>query len=77
MATKELKIRCALFLGGVAAGAVVAFLTAPKSGKEARKQISRGFGEGVDYLNEKGRRVSRQLETMLDKSKDLASKFVS
>jgi gas vesicle protein len=77
MTTKEMTIRCGLFLGGIATGAVVAFLTAPKSGREVRKQISRGFGDGVDYLNEKGKRVSRQVETMLDKSKDLASKFVS
>jgi gas vesicle protein len=41
------------FLGGAAAGAAVALLTAPRSGRETREQIS-------DYL-EAGKEKTRQL----------------
>lgn len=46
-------------LGGVAAGAAVALLTAPKSGKETRDFIASRAREGKDVIVEKTR-VARE-----------------
>lgn len=77
MTMKEFTIRCGLFMGGIALGAGAAYLTAPESGKQVRKRISRSLEDGADYLNHKSKSVSRQVESVLDRSKDLASRFVS
>jgi gas vesicle protein len=77
MSAREFTIRFGLFVGGAAVGTAVALLTAPKTGKQTRKALSRGFEDGVDYLNGKSKAVTRQVETVLDKGRGLASKLAA
>lgn len=48
-------------LGGAAAGAAVALLTAPRTGKETRDLIAARAREGKDALIDKSRRVRERL----------------
>jgi gas vesicle protein len=69
------------FLAGAGIGAVLALLFAPKTGRETRDAIARRANEGRDFVSgkvtegrqffeEKGRKVSDDFNTFLDKSKD-------
>lgn len=69
------------FLAGAGIGAVLALLFAPKSGRETRELIARTANEGRDYLNnkvtegrqfveEKGRKVSDDFTSFVDRSKE-------
>jgi gas vesicle protein len=77
MTVKEFTFRFGFFVAGATVGAVTAFLTAPKSGKETRKVLSRGLEDGVDFLNQKGKAVTKRVETVLDRGRDIASRFVA
>jgi gas vesicle protein len=69
------------FLAGAGLGAVLAFLFAPKSGRETREMLaqtatdSRAFvtnkiNEGREIVEETSRRVSADFNSFLDKSKE-------
>src|SRR5438132_10237915 len=69
------------FLAGAGIGAVLALLFAPKTGRETRDLLTRKTNEGRDFVSgkvtegrqffeEKGRKVSDDFNTFLDKSKD-------
>jgi gas vesicle protein len=69
------------FLAGAGIGAVLALLFAPKSGRETRDMIARTANDGRDFVankvtegrqivEEKGRRISDDFNTFLDKSKE-------
>jgi gas vesicle protein len=61
------------FLGGAAAGAAVALLTAPKSGRETRKQL-RGYAEsGVD----KGRQLPEAVKAASGAAREAFSESMS
>jgi len=69
------------FLAGAGIGAVLALLFAPKSGRETRELIARTATEGKDfisnkvsegrsYVEEKGRKVSDDFTSFVDRSKE-------
>ena len=69
------------FLAGAGIGAVIALLFAPKSGRETRELIARTATDGRDFLSgkmsdgrqfveERGRKVSDDFTTFLDRSKE-------
>jgi gas vesicle protein len=73
------------FMAGAGIGAVLALLFAPKSGRETRELIARTASDGRDFLankvsegrhmvEEKGRRLSDDFSSFLDKSKEAVSR---
>lgn len=69
------------FLAGAGIGAVLALLFAPKSGRETRELIARTANDSRDFITnkvsegkqiveEKGKRLSDDFSTFLDKSKE-------
>jgi len=62
------------FVAGMAIGAILALLFAPKSGKETRELIASKAEEGKDYVAVKGKELRRQAEEIVEKSKDLVAK---
>jgi gas vesicle protein len=44
---------------GVALGAAIAYLTAPKAGKEVRKDIN----DGIDFVRDKGQKIVLDVKT--------------
>src|SRR5262245_9695274 len=73
------------FLAGAGIGAVVALLLAPKSGRETRELLARTATDSRDYLankvsegrqmvEEKGRRVTDDFGSFLDRSKEAVTR---
>ena len=73
------------FLAGAGIGAVLALLFAPKSGRETRELIARTASDGRDFIankvtegkqlvEEKGRRLTDDFSSFLDKSKEAVSR---
>ena len=73
------------FLAGAGIGAVLARLFAPKSGRETRELIARTASDGRDFfankvtegkqlVEEKGRRLTDDFSSFLDKSKEAVSR---
>ena len=69
------------FLTGAGVGAVLALLFAPKSGRETREMLARTANDGRDYvtgkvtegrqfIEERGRKVTDDFTSFLDKSKE-------
>ena len=69
------------FLTGAGVGAVLALLFAPKSGRETREMIARTATDSRDYvtgkvtegrqfIEERGRKVTDDFTSFLDKSKE-------
>src|SRR5262249_62195847 len=69
------------FLAGAGIGAVFALLFAPKSGRETRELLARTANDSRDYLTtkmnegrqvveERGRKISDDFTSFLDKSKE-------
>ena len=69
------------FLAGASIGAVLALLFAPKSGRETREMIARTAAEGCEFVasktsegrqfvEEKGRKVSDDFTSFIDRSKE-------
>ena len=52
------------FTIGVAAGAGVALLYAPQTGRSARKKLLRGFDDASDYVNDAGDYLKAQAEKL-------------
>lgn len=59
------------FLAGLSFGAVVAVLFTPKSGRETRKAIVTGVGEGREYLASLGKDVREQVSEWVDSGKNI------
>ncbi len=64
------------FLAGLGMGAAVAVLLASKSGKEARRYLSRRAEDGRDFLAARGKGLRRQAEDVVDQGRDWAGKLV-
>ena len=73
------------FLAGAGIGAVLALLFAPKSGRETREIIARTASEGRDFITHKvsegkqfvgetTRKVTDDVSSFIDKSKDALSR---
>jgi len=62
------------FAVGLAAGAAVALLLAPKTGEQTRKLIARKAGEGKDYITAKGRAFKDRAEELVEKGKELVTR---
>ena len=60
----------AFFAAGIGVGALIAALYTPKSGKETRRMISRKAGEGMDYLESRGKDLRNQAEGAVDRGKE-------
>ena len=69
------------FLAGAGIGAVLALLFAPKSGRETRELLARTasdsreflsskVSEGRNFMEEKGRKVTDDFSSFIDKSKE-------
>jgi len=69
------------FLAGAGIGAVLALLFAPKSGRETRGLIARSATDGRDFITnkmsegrslveEKGRKITDDFNSFLEKSRD-------
>ncbi len=63
----------AFFFAGLAFGAIVAILFAPRSGEETREYIVQMASEGKDYVASKGRELRRQAEELVEKGKDVVT----
>lgn len=59
---------------GMALGAGVALLFAPKSGEETRKYLADKAEGGREYLTAKGKKVRQQAEEVVDKGKEVVTK---
>jgi gas vesicle protein len=62
------------FLAGLGIGAILAFLFAPKSGKETRDYITQKAEEGRDYVKAKTEELRQQAGEAVEKGKDLVTK---
>jgi len=73
------------FLAGAGIGAVLALLFAPKSGRETRELIARTANDGREFIankvtegkqivEEKGRKLTDDFSSFLDKSKEAVSR---
>ena len=73
------------FLAGAGIGAVLALLFAPKSGRETRELLARTASDGRDFIankvvegkqlvEEKGRKLTDDFSSFLDKSKEAVSR---
>ena len=73
------------FLTGAGIGAVLALLFAPKSGRETRELLARTAADGRDFVSnkvsegrqfveEKGRKVTDDFTSFVDKSKEAVTR---
>jgi gas vesicle protein len=60
------------FLAGVAVGAALGMLFAPKSGRELRRMISEKTSEGREKLVEAGKDIYDKGRDLYEKGKDIA-----
>ncbi len=60
------------FLAGVAVGAAVGMLFAPKTGREMRRLIGKKTEEGRDYVVDTGRDLYTKGRDLYERGKDLA-----
>lgn len=64
----------AFFAVGVGVGAAIAILYAPKSGKETRRLIAQKAGEGMDYIESRGKELRNQAEDAVDRGKEFVNR---
>lgn len=67
----------AWFVAGVAVGALVGVLYAPKSGKETRTGIANGAREGSEYLRNRARGAMDEMGNIVGKAKENIYDYVS
>ena len=72
MAEHDNSDRLVWFCAGVAVGAALGILFAPKAGREIRQLIGEKTSEGRDYLVEAGREVYSKGRDLYEQGKDLA-----
>jgi gas vesicle protein len=61
------------FIAGVGVGACVAFLFAPKTGRQTRKLIAKKAAEGKDYVASMGQELMGQAEELVEKGREVAT----
>jgi gas vesicle protein len=61
MANCGLSSKVGLFLVGVGAGALIAILCAPNSGKQTRRLIAKKAEEGKDFVADKSRELIEEV----------------
>ena len=61
-------------LAGLAIGAIISLLMAPKAGSETRDIIAKKADEGRDYARKKSKELRKDAEGYLDKGKDVVAK---
>lgn len=71
---RKITSNIAFFAAGVGLGALVAALYTPKSGKETRRMIAQKAGEGMDYLESRGKELRTQAEGAVDRGKDFLNR---
>jgi len=76
MAEDSRGLGLAWLLVGLAVGALVGILYAPKSGRETREDIARGAREGTEYLSTRTRRAAEQVGALVDKGKEQVGEYV-
>jgi gas vesicle protein len=62
------------FLAGMAVGAGLGILFAPRSGRETRRYLSRKTAEGREYITETGRRLYERGKDMVEDVEDLVDR---
>lgn len=62
------------FMVGIGAGAVVALLYAPLSGRETRRYITRRAEKAGDYLTEQGQEILDRGREFVEEAADLVEK---
>jgi gas vesicle protein len=67
------KMLCLLV--GVAVGAGLALLLAPRSGREVRRYLARRAEDGRDYLAAVSKEFRRQAEDVVERGKSLAARL--
>jgi gas vesicle protein len=75
MAEDSRGLGLAWLLVGLAVGALVGILYAPKSGRETREDIARGAREGTDYLSTHTKQVAEHVGTLVDKGKEQLGEY--
>ena len=58
------------FLIGLGAGATVALLFAPRTGKETQRAVSKFAKQGMDHAMESGKKMSAQVKDLADQAKE-------
>jgi gas vesicle protein len=76
MAEESKNVGLAYFLAGLAVGALVGVLYAPKSGRETREDIMAGAREGSEYLRNRTRQAVDGVSVLVDKGKERVSEYV-
>jgi gas vesicle protein len=59
------------FLFGMAAGAIIGTLLAPRSGEETRKYLRERSNKGFDHVNEQAARLRAAAEALIETGKKL------
>ena len=72
MASEDRGISIAWFLVGAAAGAAVALLYAPQSGRETRRLLAKKTEEGREALADSGKEVLDRGKELFDRGRELA-----
>jgi len=72
MAQQENNEKLVWFLAGMAVGAALGILFAPRSGREVRRLIGEKTAEGRDFLAETGRDIYSKGRELYDRGKGLA-----
>lgn len=72
MASEDTGIGLGWFLIGMAAGAAIALLYAPQSGKKTREFISKKTEEGREALADSGKEVMDRGKEIFDRGRELA-----
>ena len=60
-------------LVGMAAGAIVGMLFAPRSGEETRKYLRARSNKGLDHVNEQATRLRAAAEALIERGKQLTA----
>jgi gas vesicle protein len=60
---------------GLGAGAALALLLAPKTGKQLRRDLRRGYEDASDRLQEFAEQTRERAEDLRDRGSDLAEKL--
>ena len=65
------ELRFPYFLVGIAAGAIIGTLFAPRSGEETRKYLRERSNKGLNHVNEQAIRLRAAAEALIENGKKL------
>ena len=65
------EFRFPYFLFGMAAGAIIGTLLAPRSGEETRKYLREQSNKGLNHVNEQATRLRAAAEALIERGKEL------